>query len=191
MSMNHVYYKTFMWVKLWLMILCCLTQASGKDMSELENSMVTIIKVFHKYSGHNCKLKKAEFKALINNELSHFIMVSLRIGSANMNQHVCSSILQVTVQEEKDFCLVFTLRISSPQCTSVFFFFTKISWLFLQRMSDKLAQVSMVSRWLIIHRQMFVAVSVSEITRHIIMEGFHTGFGKRGLTIIITIFKQL
>lgn len=121
MSMNHVYYNTFMWVKLWLMILCCLTQASGKDMSELENSMVTIIKVFHKYSGHNCKLKKAEFKALINNEMSHFIMVSLRIGSANINQHVCGSILQVTVQHEKDFCLVFTLRISSPQCTSVFF----------------------------------------------------------------------
>lgn len=45
-------------------------------MSELESSMITIIKVFHKYSGHKGKLKKAELKALINNEMSNFIMVS-------------------------------------------------------------------------------------------------------------------
>ncbi|KAK7916067.1 hypothetical protein WMY93_011828 [Mugilogobius chulae] len=43
------------------------------DMSELENGMVTIIKVFHKYSGHKCKLRKAELKELINNEMNHFI----------------------------------------------------------------------------------------------------------------------
>uniref|UniRef100_W5M9Q2 Protein S100-B-like n=2 Tax=Lepisosteus oculatus TaxID=7918 RepID=W5M9Q2_LEPOC len=43
-------------------------------MSELENSMVSIIKVFHKYSGHKRKLKKAELKELINNEMSHFIL---------------------------------------------------------------------------------------------------------------------
>ncbi|XP_073324729.1 protein S100-B-like [Pagrus major] len=42
-------------------------------MSDLENGMVTIIRVFHKYSGHKCKLKKAELKELINNEMSQFI----------------------------------------------------------------------------------------------------------------------
>uniref|UniRef100_A0A8D2ZW68 EF-hand domain-containing protein n=1 Tax=Scophthalmus maximus TaxID=52904 RepID=A0A8D2ZW68_SCOMX len=45
------------------------------SMSELESSMASIIRVFHKYSGHKCKLRKAELKALINNEMSHFIMV--------------------------------------------------------------------------------------------------------------------
>uniref|UniRef100_A0A668ABW3 EF-hand domain-containing protein n=1 Tax=Myripristis murdjan TaxID=586833 RepID=A0A668ABW3_9TELE len=43
-------------------------------MSELEGAMITIIRVFHKYSGHKCKLKKAELKDLINNEMTHFIM---------------------------------------------------------------------------------------------------------------------
>ncbi|XP_059184338.1 protein S100-B-like isoform X2 [Centropristis striata] len=43
-------------------------------MSDLEDAMVTIIKVFHKYSGHKCNLKKAELKELINNEMGHFIM---------------------------------------------------------------------------------------------------------------------
>ncbi|XP_064824259.1 protein S100-B-like [Oncorhynchus masou masou] len=38
--------------------------------------MIAIIHVFHKYSGHKCKLKKAELKDLINNEMSHFIIVS-------------------------------------------------------------------------------------------------------------------
>lgn len=52
-------------------------QASKDNMSGLESSMVTIIQVFHKYSGHKCKLRKAELKALINNEMPHFIMVSL------------------------------------------------------------------------------------------------------------------
>lgn len=52
-------------------------------MSELEGSMVTIIQVFHKYSGHKCKLKKAELKDLINNEMSHFIMVSYGAKSLN------------------------------------------------------------------------------------------------------------
>ncbi|XP_053171445.1 protein S100-B-like [Scomber japonicus] len=45
-----------------------------ENMTDLENGMVTIIRVFHKYSGHKCKLKKAELKELINNEMSHFIM---------------------------------------------------------------------------------------------------------------------
>lgn len=45
-------------------------------MSELEKGMVSIIQIFHKYSGHKCKLKKAELKDLINNEMSTFIKVS-------------------------------------------------------------------------------------------------------------------
>lgn len=45
-------------------------------MSELEKGMVSIIQIFHKYSGHSCKLKKAELKDLINNEMSTFIKVS-------------------------------------------------------------------------------------------------------------------
>lgn len=45
-------------------------------MSDLESGMATIVKVFHKYSGHKCKLRKAELKDLINNEMNHFIMVS-------------------------------------------------------------------------------------------------------------------
>ncbi|XP_078105718.1 protein S100-B-like [Sander vitreus] len=49
-------------------------EASKKNMSDLEEGMVTIIKVFHKYSGHKCKLKKAELKDLINNEMSQFII---------------------------------------------------------------------------------------------------------------------
>ncbi|KAM3877887.1 protein S100-B-like [Diretmus argenteus] len=49
-------------------------QASKQSMSDLESAMVTIIEVFHKYSGHKCKLKKAELKELINNEMGHFIM---------------------------------------------------------------------------------------------------------------------
>ncbi|XP_007909271.2 protein S100-B [Callorhinchus milii] len=45
-------------------------------MSELENAMVAIIETFHKYSGREgdkLKLKKAELKELINNELVNFI----------------------------------------------------------------------------------------------------------------------
>lgn len=53
-----------------------LMQASEENMSDLESGMVTIIRVFHEYSGHKCKLKKAELKALIDNEMSNFIMVS-------------------------------------------------------------------------------------------------------------------
>ncbi|XP_017271320.1 protein S100-B [Kryptolebias marmoratus] len=49
-------------------------EASKDAMSDLESGMATIVKVFHKYSGHKCKLKKAELKDLINNEMSHFIM---------------------------------------------------------------------------------------------------------------------
>ncbi|XP_072309054.1 protein S100-B-like [Eucyclogobius newberryi] len=48
-------------------------EASVDNMSELEKGMVTIIKVFHKYSAHECQLRKAELKELINNEMNHFI----------------------------------------------------------------------------------------------------------------------
>ncbi|KAG5274461.1 hypothetical protein AALO_G00136560 [Alosa alosa] len=43
------------------------------NISELENSMISILKVFHKYSGHKSHLKKAELKDLINWEMRHFI----------------------------------------------------------------------------------------------------------------------
>ncbi|XP_004069183.2 protein S100-B [Oryzias latipes] len=49
-------------------------EASKDAMSELENGMATIIRVFHRYSGEKGKLKKTELKALINNEMSHFVM---------------------------------------------------------------------------------------------------------------------
>ncbi|XP_067880530.1 protein S100-B-like [Heterodontus francisci] len=43
-------------------------------MSDLENALITIIKVFHKYTEcERDKLKKAQLKALVNNELSQFI----------------------------------------------------------------------------------------------------------------------
>ncbi|KAM7005388.1 protein S100-B-like [Tautogolabrus adspersus] len=49
-------------------------EASKESMSDLESGMISIIRIFHKYSGHKCNLKKAELKALINNEMNHFIM---------------------------------------------------------------------------------------------------------------------
>lgn len=55
-------------------------------MSDLESGMVTIIKVFHKYSGHKCKLKKTELKELINNEMNHFIMVQYRFLSFRQHE---------------------------------------------------------------------------------------------------------
>ncbi|XP_035248836.1 protein S100-B-like isoform X1 [Anguilla anguilla] len=45
-------------------------------MTDLENSLETIIEVFHKYAekeGDKNKLKKSELKDLINNELSAFL----------------------------------------------------------------------------------------------------------------------
>lgn len=45
--------------------------------SELEKAMMTIVQIFHKYSRHKCKLKKADLKDLINNEMSQFIKVSV------------------------------------------------------------------------------------------------------------------
>lgn len=52
-------------------------------MSDLEMGMVNIITVFHKYSGHRGKLKKADLRALINNEMSNFIKVRFRTLNVN------------------------------------------------------------------------------------------------------------
>lgn len=66
-------------------------------MSELEKAMIAIIDAFHQYSGKEGdkhKLKKSELKELINNELSHFLGVSIAPhaaqqlpGSANPISH--------------------------------------------------------------------------------------------------------
>ncbi|XP_037303815.1 protein S100-B-like [Pungitius pungitius] len=49
-------------------------EASTNNMSKLERGIVTIIKVFHKYSGQKSSLKKHDLRALIHNEMSNFIM---------------------------------------------------------------------------------------------------------------------
>lgn len=54
-------------------------------MSELEKAMIAIIDTFHQYSGKEGdkhKLKKSELKELINNELSHFLGVSIAARTA-------------------------------------------------------------------------------------------------------------
>ncbi|XP_072255246.1 protein S100-B-like [Pyxicephalus adspersus] len=45
----------------------------GQELTELERSMVNIIRVFHSYSGENCKLKKKDLKELINSQMSSFV----------------------------------------------------------------------------------------------------------------------
>jgi hypothetical protein len=54
----------------------CSLQRPRPSLSGMEQAIVAIINVFHKYSGNKSKLKKAELKHLINNEMSQFIMVS-------------------------------------------------------------------------------------------------------------------
>lgn len=61
-------------------------KAADDKMSDLEMGMVNIITVFHKYSGHRGKLKKADLRALINNEMSNFIKV--RFGISNLNGYI-------------------------------------------------------------------------------------------------------
>lgn len=58
---------------------CHLVKAAEDKMSDLEKGMVNIITVFHKYSGHRGKLKKADLRALINNEMGNFIKVRFGI----------------------------------------------------------------------------------------------------------------
>ncbi|XP_061778542.1 protein S100-B-like [Nerophis ophidion] len=48
-------------------------EASKDRLANLENAMVTTIREFHRYSGDKCKLKKADLRALVNNEMRHFI----------------------------------------------------------------------------------------------------------------------
>ncbi|XP_056462610.1 protein S100-B-like isoform X1 [Gadus chalcogrammus] len=52
----------------------CSLQSPRPSLSDMERAIVAIINVFHKYSGNKSKLKKAELKHLINNEMSQFIM---------------------------------------------------------------------------------------------------------------------
>ncbi|KAM8917019.1 protein S100-B-like [Spinachia spinachia] len=49
-------------------------ETSKNNTSDLEMGIITIIKVFHKYSRHKSSLKKHDLRALINNEMSNFIM---------------------------------------------------------------------------------------------------------------------
>uniref|UniRef100_A0A3P8SFS3 EF-hand domain-containing protein n=1 Tax=Amphiprion percula TaxID=161767 RepID=A0A3P8SFS3_AMPPE len=62
---------------------CIFFPSLVEPMSDLEVGMVTIIRVFHKYSGLKGKLKKAELKDLINNEMNHFIMVIQKSNITN------------------------------------------------------------------------------------------------------------
>ncbi|KAG9491467.1 protein S100-B-like [Eleutherodactylus coqui] len=45
----------------------------GQELTELENSMVNIIKIFHSYSNGHCKLRRKNLKELINNQMSTFV----------------------------------------------------------------------------------------------------------------------
>lgn len=65
---------------------CYFVKATDDKMSDLEMGMVNMITVFHKYSGHRGKLKKADLKALINNEMNNFIKV--RFGISNGNDYM-------------------------------------------------------------------------------------------------------
>ncbi|XP_068122073.1 protein S100-B-like [Hyperolius riggenbachi] len=44
-----------------------------QELTELESSMVNIIRVFHSYAGENCKLRKKDLKELINAQMSTFV----------------------------------------------------------------------------------------------------------------------
>lgn len=72
----------------------CLSSAASR-MSELEKAMVALIDIFHQYSGREGdkhKLKKSELKELINNELSHFLEVSLTRASLSCTRHGSQSV---------------------------------------------------------------------------------------------------
>lgn len=58
-------------------------------MSELEKAMIAVIDAFHQYSGKEGdkhKLKKSELKELINNELTHFLGVSIALHNACLTE---------------------------------------------------------------------------------------------------------
>lgn len=63
-------------------------------MSDLEKAMIAIIEAFHQYSGKEGdkhKLKKSELKELINNELPHFLGVSILFWTKNCPFPCCES----------------------------------------------------------------------------------------------------
>ncbi|KAG8557251.1 hypothetical protein GDO81_018380 [Engystomops pustulosus] len=47
--------------------------SDGQELTELENSMVNIIRVFHSYSNEHCKLRRKHLKELINKQMSTFV----------------------------------------------------------------------------------------------------------------------
>ncbi|KAM4045989.1 protein S100-B-like [Anomaloglossus baeobatrachus] len=45
----------------------------GQELTELESSMVNIIRIFHCFSNEHCKLKRKNLKELINKQMSTFV----------------------------------------------------------------------------------------------------------------------
>ncbi|CAJ0965584.1 unnamed protein product [Ranitomeya imitator] len=46
---------------------------SRQELTELECSMVNIIRIFHSFSNNQCKLKRKNLKELINKQMSTFV----------------------------------------------------------------------------------------------------------------------
>lgn len=70
-------------------IACLCPQDCTATMSELEKAMIAVIDAFHQYSGKEGdkhKLKKSELKELINNELPHFLGVSIALHNACLTE---------------------------------------------------------------------------------------------------------
>lgn len=63
--------------------------------SQLENAMESLIKVFHTYSskeGDKYKLSKAELKSLLQGELNDFLTVSVK-NAQSLGYKLCWNIL--------------------------------------------------------------------------------------------------
>lgn len=70
-------------------IACLCPQDCTATMSELEKAMIAVIDAFHQYSGKEGdkhKLKKSELKELINNELPHFLGVSIALHNTCLTE---------------------------------------------------------------------------------------------------------
>ncbi|KAM3936433.1 protein S100-B-like [Leptodactylus fuscus] len=52
---------------------CSSSLPDGQELTEMESSMVNIIKVFHNYSNAHCKLRRKNLKELINKQMSTFV----------------------------------------------------------------------------------------------------------------------
>nr|XP_061814279.1 protein S100-B-like [Nerophis lumbriciformis] len=106
-------------------------------MSNLESGMVTIIRAFKKYSGEKGHLKKAELKALIHNEMSHFIkkMHKKELDElfANLDQN---SDLEIDFKEFVAFIAMVT-----SACQELFTPFHETSW---NRMPTHMIQYNLV-----------------------------------------------